>query len=90
MTTEEKINILMHCYMYHCKIYGNPDTIITNNKQIKKYIGHSMDHCKIYGNPDTIITNNKFKIYGIHIPKISHIIIWLTDFACCDWSIPGP
>ena len=17
-------------------------------------------------------------------------IIWLTDFACCDWSIPGP
>ena len=19
-----------------------------------------------------------------------YIIIWLTDFACCDWSIPGP
>ena len=18
------------------------------------------------------------------------IIIWLTDFVCCDWSIPGP
>ena len=18
------------------------------------------------------------------------IIVWLTDFACCDWSIPGP
>ena len=18
------------------------------------------------------------------------IIIWLADFACCDWSIPGP
>ena len=21
---------------------------------------------------------------------INCIIIWLTDFACCDWSIPGP
>ena len=21
---------------------------------------------------------------------IFHAIIWLTDFACCDWSIPGP
>ena len=21
---------------------------------------------------------------------IQHIIIWLPDFACCDWSIPGP
>ena len=22
--------------------------------------------------------------------SISYIIIWLSDFACCDWSIPGP
>ena len=21
---------------------------------------------------------------------INNFIIWLTDFACCDWSIPGP
>ena len=21
---------------------------------------------------------------------ILDIIIWLTDFMCCDWSIPGP
>ena len=21
---------------------------------------------------------------------IKDFIIWLTDFACCDWSIPGP
>ena len=21
---------------------------------------------------------------------INHFIIWLTDFVCCDWSIPGP
>ena len=21
---------------------------------------------------------------------VQYIIIWLTDFACCDWSIPGP
>ena len=20
---------------------------------------------------------------------INHFIIWLTDFACCDWSIPA-
>ena len=22
--------------------------------------------------------------------SICIFIIWLTDFACCDWSIPGP
>ena len=21
---------------------------------------------------------------------ILYLIIWLTDFACCDWSIPDP
>ena len=21
---------------------------------------------------------------------ILFLIIWLTDFMCCDWSIPGP
>ena len=21
---------------------------------------------------------------------VLYCIIWLTDFACCDWSIPGP
>ena len=29
-----------------------------------------------------------------HAKTVSRIIIlliiWLTDFACCDWSIPGP
>ena len=24
------------------------------------------------------------------VMRIKQIIIWLTDFACCDWSIPGP
>ena len=27
---------------------------------------------------------------GISSDEIRSIIIWLTDFACCDWSIPGP
>ena len=22
--------------------------------------------------------------------KIINFIIWLTDFVCCEWSIPGP
>ena len=22
--------------------------------------------------------------------RVRVFIIWLTDFACCDWSIPGP
>ena len=29
-----------------------------------------------------------------HVKPVIHIIIiviiWLTDFACCDWSISGP
>ena len=38
--------------------------------------------------------------YGFEIDQSQHaksvsqiimcFIIWLTDFACCDWSIPGP
>ena len=26
----------------------------------------------------------------IWVQRIYIFIIWLTDFACCDWSIPGP
>ena len=22
--------------------------------------------------------------------RVRVFIIWLTDFECCDWSIPGP
>ena len=29
-------------------------------------------------------------ISRVPIYLITHIIIWLTDFVCCDWSIPGP
>ena len=28
------------------------------------------------------------KLFLKHAKK--DFIIWLTDFACCDWSIPGP
>ena len=30
-------------------------------------------------------------IYDMYCKKsVNDIIIWLIDFACCDWSIPGP
>ena len=29
-------------------------------------------------------------IFQKHYLLVKGLIIWLTDFACCDWSIPGP
>ena len=29
-------------------------------------------------------------IYPAKVMFITSIIIWLTGFTCCDWSIPGP
>ena len=28
--------------------------------------------------------------YDTSLLSIKIIVIWLTDFMCCDWSIPGP
>ena len=40
----------------------------------------------------TFLHNESKSGYGLSIivMEIWSIIIWLTDFACCDWSIPGP
>ena len=32
---------------------------------------------------------NKYPCTRISV-LVMIFIIWLTDFACCDWSIPGP
>ena len=29
-------------------------------------------------------------LHAVQYRLITLFIIWLTDFACCDWSIPGP
>ena len=41
------------------------------------------------------VTDQSKKGDGLYTENVGYVIIkvviiWLTDFACCDWSIPGP
>ena len=37
------------------------------------------------------VSELSISIFNCSLEKwIILIIIWPTDFACCDWSIPGP
>ena len=38
------------------------------------------------------LLNTQFTIvcFDVALSVVTHYIIWLPDFACCDWSIPGP
>ena len=92
-------SVLQHCSRRKTSIASATFFLWFCNYIIKKYmymekvrsVIHVAIACNIFERlcickTMLIRLNNGFIILYL----ILCIIIWLTDFACCDWSIPGP